>query len=217
MTRPAAYRTADGKRIPGVTTIISRFKDSGGLIHWAWTEGSEGRDYRDTRDAAATAGHVAHELIEAHILRRDLVMDLDELDTDTATRAQEAFGAFLKWEKQTSLEIVATERALISEKYRYGGMIDAIGRDAGQLVIVDWKSGNRIYSDYLIQIAAYRQLWEENGGDKIDGFHLLRVGKELGDFHHHYWTADSLREAWEAFTLMRRLYEIDKTLKKAVG
>src|ERR1051326_3779732 len=29
------YRTKNGKRVPGVTTILSRFKDSGGLIWWA--------------------------------------------------------------------------------------------------------------------------------------------------------------------------------------
>lgn len=34
-TLPGGYRTADGKRVPSVTTICSRFKESGGLIYWA--------------------------------------------------------------------------------------------------------------------------------------------------------------------------------------
>jgi hypothetical protein len=53
-----------GKRVPSVTTIISRFKDSGGLIHWAWQQGMDGLDYRETRDKAALAGHLAHYLME---------------------------------------------------------------------------------------------------------------------------------------------------------
>ena len=31
----SGYYNAKGERVPGTTTIISRFKDSGALIHWA--------------------------------------------------------------------------------------------------------------------------------------------------------------------------------------
>jgi len=44
-------------RIPGTTTVIGRFKESGGLIYWAWDQGQQGLDYRQTRDAAADAIH----------------------------------------------------------------------------------------------------------------------------------------------------------------
>ena len=45
----AGYRDADGKRIPGVTTIIGRFKESGGLIRWAYGRGRDG-EAREPRD-----------------------------------------------------------------------------------------------------------------------------------------------------------------------
>jgi len=57
------YRTKDGVRVPSVTTIIGRFKESGGLIHWAWALGMEGKDYRQVRDSAADAGSLAHSMI----------------------------------------------------------------------------------------------------------------------------------------------------------
>ena len=34
-TPRAGYYTSSGERVPGVTTIIGRFKDAGGLIHWS--------------------------------------------------------------------------------------------------------------------------------------------------------------------------------------
>src|SRR5687768_2946630 len=34
-TPKKGYYTKRGERVPGVTTILSRFKDSGALIHWA--------------------------------------------------------------------------------------------------------------------------------------------------------------------------------------
>jgi hypothetical protein len=40
------YRLADGTRVPSVTEILSRFKEGGALIHWAWRLGMEGEDYR---------------------------------------------------------------------------------------------------------------------------------------------------------------------------
>jgi len=62
MARPASgYRLKDGTRVPGVTTIIGRFKDSGGLLYWAFEQGQaaergEISNLYDKRDEAADAG-----------------------------------------------------------------------------------------------------------------------------------------------------------------
>ena len=40
MARPKdGYKNNEGKRVPGVTTIIGRFKDSGALMYWAFEQG----------------------------------------------------------------------------------------------------------------------------------------------------------------------------------
>jgi len=66
------YRLSDGTRVPGVTTIISRFKDSGGLLWWAFEQGQaaqrgEINSLYDKRDEAATAGTICHDLVEKYI------------------------------------------------------------------------------------------------------------------------------------------------------
>lgn len=205
------YKTGDGARLPSVTTIISRFKDSGGLIHWAWTEGAEGRDYRDSRNAAATAGTIAHQMVEAHLHGKDWT---GVADADVLEKAKGGFDAYMTWARMTRVGVKHTEVSLISEKHKFGGTLDAIGEFDGKLVLLDWKTANSVYQDYLIQLAAYRVLWEENYPDIpiTGGFHLCRFSKENGDFSHHYYP--NLDEAWEAFALMRRLYDLDKALKK---
>ena len=65
--RPTAYRLEDGTRVPGVTTITNKFKDSGGLIHWAWQCGIDGVDYRAKRDEAGDVGHLAHAAVDADV------------------------------------------------------------------------------------------------------------------------------------------------------
>jgi hypothetical protein len=40
MAHPSGgYHNKDGQRVPGTTTIIGRFKDSGGLMYWAKDQG----------------------------------------------------------------------------------------------------------------------------------------------------------------------------------
>ena len=222
MARPkGGYCLADGTRVPGVTTIIGRFKESGGLIHWAWNLGMEGKNYRDARDKAADAGTLGHDMIEAFILGHDPHEVITEATPeDLALKATQAYQAFLLWFKSTDMEIVATEMVLISEKHRFGGTPDALGKISnGEFALLDWKTSNRIYADYLIQLACYARLLEENKvvDQPIERFHLLRVGKEFGDFHHHSWPREAMKPPWRAFELMRELYDLDKRLKGIAG
>jgi hypothetical protein len=85
---------------------------------------------------------------------------------------------------------------------------------ANGLVLLDYKTSNGVYSDMLIQLAAYKNLWEENRPDLpiTGGCHLLRFAKERGDFAHHYF--QELDDEWEQFLLFRQAYDLDKALKK---
>jgi hypothetical protein len=122
--RPQAYKTADGKRCPGVTTIVNRFKDSGGLIHWAWQQGIDGKDFRETRDKAADAGGIAHEMIDAEVHGLPLPEFL-RAEPEHVKLALKALEAFREWRAQVKLRVLETEVPLISEKYRFGGTFDA--------------------------------------------------------------------------------------------
>lgn len=210
------YRTKDGARVPGTTTIIGRFKESGALLKWAWQQGRDGKDLYETRDTAANIGTAAHAMVEARIRGLDPEKALTDsgLANEHKERARGAFSAYETWASMSRLEVVEQEMTLVSEKYRFGGTPDAIGLVNGKLCLVDWKTSNHVYADYLLQLAAYRQLWEENHPDRpLDGgFHLCRFAKEYGDFSHHYFP--ELADAWEMFKHLRSAYEFDKVLKK---
>lgn len=208
-TQTKGYFLKSGERVPSVTTVIGRFKESGGLIHWAWKIGKEGKDYREVRDQAADAGTMAHAAVEAWVRGKPFEF---EGPPEITEKARMAFHAFEEWRDQTHLRIDQTELPLVSEKHRYGGTFDAI-LVRNERAMGDWKSSNSIYGEYLIQLAAYRNLWDENFPiDPITGgHHLLRFDKTYGDFHAHFWR--DLSSAWEAFVLLRRLYDIDHELK----
>ena len=213
------YKNKAGQRVPGVTTIIGRFKDSGGLLHWAFSQGQaaergEISALYDKRDAAADAGTLAHSLVEAHIKGEPLPATPDN---DIGKQAQQGYENYLRWAEDNKIQVISQEIEMVSEKYQFGGCPDAMGIDSrGMLCILDWKTSNGVYVDFLLQIAAYFQLWTENHPDQpiIGGFHLLRFSKEQADFTHHYWA--ELNVAWEQFKLFRVAYDNDKLLKKRV-
>lgn len=220
MARPAGgYKNAAGKRVPGTTTITRCWKPSvEGLLVWANRLGQGGKDHREVRDEAASVGNVVHDMVEEHAHGKTpsaVRSKWSMLKPDLFGQADQGFQAYLDWADQTKLEIVETETPLVSELYQYGGTPDAVGYATGRLALLDWKSGGSVHSDMLVQLAAYRQLWHENRPeDKLEGFHLLRFGKEHGDFHHHSFPVAVIDQAWEAFKHLRAVYEIDKMLKK---
>jgi len=224
MGRPSqGYYNKAGDKLPGTTTIIGRFKDSGGLIQWAYKSGREhermvnqGKEapkhLYDVVDKAAESGTIAHDMIESFILGKP--QPVVTAPADVLEKASNAFRQFCEWQEQTRIEIVATERAYVSELHQFGGTVDAIGKDMkGRIVLLDWKTSNAVYQDMLIQLAAYALLLEERAPEWTpNGFHLLRVAKESADFAHHFY--GELEDAKKAFLLMRDLYRLDAGLKK---
>ncbi len=214
--RPKAYLNAAGNKVPGVTTILGKFKDAGGLIHWAWQLGRDGEDYREARDAAGGIGHVVHHWIDDSIHGRPLrAVDQPKAAQDLSERG---FEAFERWRLGVNLQILDTERPLVSELHQFGGTYDAIAMVNGAVTLLDWKTGNRVYSEHIAQCAAYRQLLREVGKQQIQGgARLLRVGKIEGDFHDHSYPSNVLDIGWDRFLASKWLFETDKLLQKVLG
>jgi hypothetical protein len=241
------YRTHDGQRVPSVTTICNRFKESGGLIHWSnriayeplmqarallklWQAGEtfDGPakafleipdstfDYSQARDRAADAGTIAHDMVDSYIHGRPF--DVAKYARDLVAMAEPAFFAFREWADQSKLQVVETEKPLVSEEYRFGGTRDSILLN-GRRALGDWKSSNSIYAEYLLQLAAYGILDEEHGETIDGGYHLCRFSKQEKptdpvQFTHHYWS--HLDTAKRGFVLLREAYDVMKDLEKLV-
>ena len=55
---PVIYKDHRGNRLPSVTTIIGRFKESGGLLYWANQQGLEGKTLDQARAEVTTPGAI---------------------------------------------------------------------------------------------------------------------------------------------------------------
>ena len=208
----APYKNSAGVRIPSVTTILGRFKESGGLLYWAWNCGRDGISMDSVKEKACTAGTITHQWIEDDLHGKELTVYRDVKD-DTYKQAENAYEQFKAWRKGFHVNVTHTEVSLVSEKYQFGGTLDGAAMD-GKRIILDWKTSNSIYSDYLVQCAAYAILWEENYGEAIDEAHILRISKDTADFEHRRFVG--LDRAKELFKLYTAAYPLAKEMDKRV-
>ena len=196
--RPKAYLLKDGTKVDSVTTILGRFKESGGLLQWAFQVGKSGASsLYEKRDEAGDVGSHIHEMVKADIHGKSIPDFPLYFSPEQERQAESGFYAWLRWRQDRKLQVVATEMPFVSAQ-----IVEQLRESV---------------SDNLLQLAAYGVLWEENRPDSpiTGGYHLARFSKQNGDFSHHYWS--SLNEAAEEFVLLARAYALDKLVKKRTG
>ena len=169
---PVIYKDHRGNRLPSVTTIIGRFKESGGLLYWANQQGLEGKTLDQARAEVTTPGTLAHKAVEDHINGRPETALRGA--GEVTEKARNAYAAYLHWEAMNRITFRHTEVSLASEQHAFGGTLDAVGMIGNELILLDWKCANAVYADYLYQLAAYGLLWNENypGHPPAGGFHF---------------------------------------------
>jgi hypothetical protein len=212
------YYTQDGIKVPSVTTILGRFKESGALLRWAYNQGLQGVELYEKRDTAADVGTFVHQQIEAFLNTGEVgIAPPTGMTPENVDKAASAFAAFRSWIEGSRLKVTSLERHFVSETHRFGGTPDAIADEPdGTRSLLDWKTAKAFYSDQLLQVMAYRELWNEVHPDRpiTGGIHIVRFGKDGGDFSHNYFppTHRKLAAAWRMFVVLREAYELDKVV-----
>jgi len=211
------YFAKDGERLPGVSRVLSNLGWSGeALKWWAWKIGKAGKDLREESRKAQNAGTICHYLIDCDFKKTtpNVAFDFPLASPESEKKAQTSFMNYLNWKKNLKLKPVVSEVELVSEKWRFGGRIDRIAKVTGSLAVIDWKTGDAVYPEMKMQLAAYGRLWEENHPDQLleGGYHLLNIEKETAAFHHSHWV--ELGDYWEVFKLLLGIEQYRKKMAK---
>ena len=202
------YKTSDGKRVPGVTTILGVLNKPA-LVGWANRLGLNGIDSTKYVDDKADIGTCAHYLIECDV--RGVEPDLSDYSPNTVALAENGLLKWLDW-KPSDFELVASELPLTSDTYRYGGTADIVARTGGKTLLVDIKtSGSGVYAEHKHQAVAYVRLLQEHGYE-IDEAWILRVGRDDTEGFDAV-RVDNWGDHWRVFELCRELYEVRKRAK----
>tara|TARA_R110002051_G_scaffold229292_1_gene291313 strand:- start:906 stop:1586 length:681 start_codon:yes stop_codon:yes gene_type:complete len=224
---PTGKYELDGKLLPGTTTIIGKFKNSGALIHWAWKQGLEQIDYRTTRDTAGSQGTSVHNLAESFIKGRDYEEPTDEKVIKAFNKFKEWWIKFVEFPNSDKFEIGWTEQQMVSKKYLYGGCPDLLVKKNGKYILIDFKTGKAIYEDTVIQLGAYAQLIQETDNINIDKAIIVRLPKDNSKLEIKEFSKKDLklgfaqfklfRKGWDNHAKIERLFTKNKRSKKYVN
>ena len=225
----------DNKRVKSVTTLINAHLgwSKGALIGWTRKHCLKGEDSMGIMKEAGRIGTLAHKMIEEFIQGGSV--RLDDYTPNEISQAKTAYYGFYKWFADNNVDFRETEMKLVSEKYGFGGTFDAIAEVNGKLVLIDFKSSNAVHDEFLVQLAAYRQLWNEHIDQKytventpvakdkpqvlesrkkmwkIKGAILLKLDKEeKGVYEAHHYKIKDLNWGWRIFKLILKLQELKR-------
>ncbi|SRR6266851_207805 len=223
------YKLKSGKRVPGCTTILNRFKDAEGLIGWSYNTGYDHGEkgippnrFAQVEEAGGI-GTYTHALFEWHLNGETgpepdpaSIIPAPYLNIENIERGRNGYREALNWQSQTGLFIISLETPMVSERYTYGGTPDGATERNNKIGLSDWKTSRRLYADYLLQLAGYWILWEENHPDQPikDGVHIVRFSKDYGDFAHYHF--ENLEVEKRQFIRLREAYADDLIIKKRV-
>ena len=163
------YLVGDDQYYPSVTTILDLYPKGPAFAQWLKDVGNSARIIADRAAESGSKVHKACEdLINGEVLEWD--------DKTFSFDEWQGVLRFFNFADRFKPEWEAVEVTTISHKYRYAGTIDIVCRIGDERWLLDIKFGNAVYTTYFLQLAAYKQSWDENNpGDKIDNMGVLHL------------------------------------------
>ena len=188
--------------------------------------------HKDKLEAAGAIGHETHGWIETFI-KGVMSGSVHEkpLDLPDETKALSAVTAALDWIKRHNVRWIHTERKIYSLEHSYAGTMDGLcladscdnpaccpEHFKDRRTLVDWKTSNYLYVEYILQTAAYKYAYEEETNEKVDDIWIIRLGKTDSKFEAWHLPQDLILEGWlafyEALQLARGMQKINNLVKE---
>lgn len=183
--------------------------------------------HKEKLEEAANVGHEAHAWIESHIKYCLGLQEYRNFPEDQ--RAANCCTAALSWMTKHNVRWRCTERKIYSRFHEYAGTMDglALVDSCGdplccphpfkdRLSLIDWKTSNYLYLEYLLQTAAYEFAYEEETREDVVDRWIIRLGKEDAEFDPWHLEADQFPEDYAAFCSALDLHRAVNDLKDRI-
>ena len=197
----------DGVWYPSVSTIIGS-KPAPWLDAWREKWGSLA-----TRkmEIAAAIGTAFHDCVEQYINDGTYIAHVDKYPS-CAIRVNDMMKSWTAWARSVDGTIDHMELKVISRKHVYSGTFDAMGKIGKTKLVIDWKTGSRIYPDMALQLSAYAEAYNEMNGTKIKDGLIVHVSK---DKPHFKVTTKEFKLGKRVFSKFLKLREMFDAIKVA--
>jgi hypothetical protein len=189
--------------------------------------------HKEHLEDAGNIGKQAHQWIEELIkFRLDSSIDwISDYPSDESVKS--CCEAAINWMEKHNVQWVCTERKIYSREYEYAGTLDGIAycdscenkaccpeSFTRRLSLIDWKSSNYLYPEYLYQTAAYQRAFSEETGEIIEDRWIVQLPKDKGGFNAWHMT-EGYEEDFKIFThclaLTKGVESVNLRLKENKG
>lgn len=121
---------------------------------------------------AGLIGTQVHDLIENYIHHKTV----PEIHNEQMLKS---FNKFKEWyDSQEGLELVFTERKVLSRIHKFTGTLDALFKKNDEYIIYDWKTSSGIRDSHYVQVYLYAICIEEELGIKVNKGVIVNCTKE---------------------------------------
>ena len=118
----------------------------------------------------------------------------------------------MPWEEQHKVEPIFCEKPLVSEIYKFGGIIDFYCKLDDKYTVIDFKTSKSISEEHILQVSSYVQLLKENGYE-VEQLVILDVKKDLDlKLEEKLLQVDEVEDYWNLFKLLIDVYYARKKL-----
>jgi hypothetical protein len=160
------------KKLPDILSgkLILTPDDAKKLFHKAKTENER------VLKEAGDHGTKVHETVEQYLKAKYL--GIGTLPTKVPEPVASSLESFKRLVKAIGLtRVIASERVMYSPTWDIGGTVDIVAEVNGRIEILDLKTSKGFYDDQFIQVAAYREIWNEFNDEKAEGVRIIRLDK----------------------------------------
>lgn len=166
------------------------------------------------KEEAADIGSQVHDWAEKYALSKIEGSPLPDINDDMPEPVLNGINGFLDWVGENNVEFLEAERMIYSKEHGFVGLTDLVAKVNDKKVIIDYKTAKGIYNEMGYQIAAYKEAWEEEMEENLDGAMILHFNKENGDFTVKEYEPFDVKENFKTFLACYTIKQREKELAK---
>jgi len=210
------YYTPSNIEVPSVTTIIGNNLGWNKPMLLAWTKKlalKEGKDSDEITKEAGEIGTLTHYLCENKI--NNTTPDIAPYSKKHLAKAKNGYLGFCDWEKfWKPTKYLYCEIPIVNEIYGFGGTIDIVAERDNKVHLLDLKTSNHIHPEMVIQLSAYKRLFEGNFNVPIESMSIIKLSKEEPAYEFYSVTPEQDLAGWEVFLALLEVHKRKFILNK---
>lgn len=198
---------------PSVNWIITYYPKSIAFYKWLANKGWD--EAQAIKELAQDKGSKIHQAINKLEETGELKIDEIFINPNTGLAEEikieeyDAVMNFLDWYKEYSPELIALEQVVWYDKdgILYAGTLDRIYKIDNKIVLLDFKTGQDIYTENEMQISAYKKAIDMN----IDEIAILQIGYKRNK---KGWKYTIVEDRWELFLNTYQIWKFNNPENK---